>query len=35
MVGLRREDVPVLIAGEGVELRTQEVGELSVALSRP
>lgn len=31
MVGLRREDVPPAIQGEGVELRKQSLGKMSVA----
>jgi hypothetical protein len=31
MIGLRREDVPVAVEGEGVELRRQSVGDMTVA----
>lgn len=34
MLGFRREDVPVVIEGEGVELRTQRAGAMSVAFIR-
>jgi hypothetical protein len=34
MIGLRREDVPVAIDGDGVQLRKQAVGDMSVAFVR-
>jgi hypothetical protein len=34
MIGLRREDVPTAIDGEGVELRMQRVGSMTVAFVR-
>lgn len=34
MLGLRREDVPVVIEGDGVELRKQTVGAMSIAFVR-
>lgn len=34
MLGLRREDVPAAIEGEGVELRKQSVGTMTVAFVR-
>jgi hypothetical protein len=34
MLGLRREDVPMAIQGEGVELRKQSLGNMSVAFVR-
>lgn len=34
MLGLRREDVPTAIEGEGVELRRQSLGAMTVAFVR-
>lgn len=34
MLGLRREDVPTAIEGEGVELRKQSLGTMTVAFVR-
>jgi hypothetical protein len=34
MLGLRREDVPTAIEGEGVELRKQRLGTMTVAFVR-
>jgi hypothetical protein len=34
MSGIAREDVPVALAGEGVELRMREVGEMTIAFVR-
>lgn len=34
MIGLRQADVPVAIEGEGVELRKQSLGEMTVAFVR-
>jgi hypothetical protein len=34
MIGLRREDVPAVIRGEGVELRKQSAGNMSIAFLR-